>query len=110
MEIIGTITQVLEELSGTSARGPWRKRDYILQTEGEYPKSVCFTVWGDRIDTLGIQQGQRLQVSVNLESREYNGRWYTDVKAWKVATLEDQSVQAPEPPLPGPGDYPDIPF
>ena len=85
MEMTGKIVQVLPEKSGTSARGTWRKQEYILEIPGDYPKSVCFMAWGDRIDKFKIQEGQELTVSIDLESREYNGRWYTDVKAWRVA-------------------------
>ena len=84
MELTGKIVQVLPEKSGTSARGQWRKREYILEVPGDYPKQVCFMVWGDKIDQFGVQQGQEVTVSIDLESREYNGRWYTDVKAWRV--------------------------
>jgi len=85
MEITGKIIELLTEKSGQSANGQWRKQEYVLQTEAEYPKKVCFMVWGDKIDQLNIKQGENLTVSIDLESREYNGRWYTDVKAWKVS-------------------------
>ena len=84
MELTGKIIQLLPEESGQSARGPWRKQQYILETEGQYPKKVCFMAWGDKIDEFKIQEGDELIVSINIESREYNGRWYTDVKAWKI--------------------------
>lgn len=87
MEIAGKITRVLEEKSGQSARGVWRKQEYVLETQSQYPKQICFNVWGDKIDEFGIAEGQELQVSIDIESREYNERWYTDVKAWKVAPL-----------------------
>jgi len=85
MEINGKIIEILPEKSGESANGPWRKQEYILETDGQYSKKVCFMAWGDKIDQFDIKQGENLVVSVDLESREYNGRWYTDVKAWKVA-------------------------
>ena len=85
MELSGKIIQVLPEKSGESARGPWRKQEYILETEGQYPKQICFMVWTEKIDEFAIREGENLVVSIDLESREYNGRWYTDVKAWKVA-------------------------
>ena len=85
MEITGKIIELLTEKSGQSANGQWRKQEYVLQTEAEYPKKVCFMVWGDKIDQFNIKQGESLTVAVDLESREYNGRWYTDVKAWKVS-------------------------
>ena len=94
MELSGKIIQLLPEKSGESARGPWRKQEYILETEGQYPKQVCFMVWSEKIDEFAIKEGENLVVSIDLESREYNGRWYTDVKAWKVSrsgSLADNS-------------------
>ena len=88
MDLSGKIIQLLPEKSGESARGPWRKQEYILETEGQYPKQVCFMAWSDKIDEFAIKQGENLVVSIDLESREYNGRWYTDVRAWKVARVD----------------------
>ena len=85
MEIAGKIIELLLEKSGQSANGEWRKREYVLETDAQYPKKICFMAWGDKIDQFEIKQGECLTVSVDLESREYNGRWYTDVKAWKVS-------------------------
>src|SRR5690606_28524419 len=87
MEINGKIIQVLEEQSGNGRNGVWKKRDYILETKSQYPKKVCLTVWGDKIDQFGMQSGDEVNVGIEIESREYNGRWYTDVKAWKVDKL-----------------------
>ena len=100
MEIIGKIIELLEQKSGESAKGPWRKQDYILETEGQYPKKVCFMAWNDKIDEFAIKEGENLVISIDLESREYNGRWYTDVKAWQVkragAAVDNIPFSAPE--------------
>ena len=85
MEIKGKIIEILPEKSGQSANGEWRKQEYILETDTNYPKKICFMAWGDKIGEFNLQQGENVEVSVDLESREYNGRWYTDVKAWKVS-------------------------
>ena len=85
MEISGKIIELLEVKSGQSANGEWRKQEYVLETEAQYPKKVCFMAWGDKIDQFDIEKDEYLTVSIDLESREYNGRWYTDVKAWKVS-------------------------
>ena len=102
MEINGKIIELLPEKSGESAKGPWRKQEYILETEGQYPKKVCFMAWSDKIDEFAIKEGESLVVTVDLESREYNGRWYTDVKAWKVtragADAHDTPYTAPNIP------------
>ena len=98
MELTGKIIELLPEQSGESARGPWRKQQYILETEGQHPKKVCFMAWGDKIDEFKLQMDETVVVSINLESREYNGRWYTDVKAWKVergTTTDDQASPTP---------------
>lgn len=112
MELSGRIVQVLPEKSGTSARGTWRKQEYVIETPGDYPKQVCFMVWGEKIDQFRIQQDQELTVHFDLESREYNGRWYTDVKAWRVEHGEGGQAEGPPaydedaPPL----EEDDIPF
>lgn len=90
MELTGKVIQILPEQSGEGKNGKWRKQDFILNQEGTYPKKVCISLWGDKIDQSSIQEGEDLKVAVNIESREYNGRWYTDVKAWKIDRVTDQ--------------------
>ena len=114
MELAGKITHVLPEKSGNSARGAWRKQEYVIEIPGDYPKQVCFMVWGDKIDQLKIREGEELTVHFDLESREYNGRWYTDVKAWRVERAEASAAGHGDSPPP-PDEAPplmddDIPF
>jgi hypothetical protein len=117
LELTGKITHVLAEKSGTSSRGAWRKQEFVIEIPGEYPKQVCFMVWGDRIDQFAITEGEELTVHFDLESREYNGRWYTDVKAWRVDRSAQQPAAQPDiAPAPPPVDGPppiiddDVPF
>ena len=84
MQLSGKLLQVLPPQTGTGKNGPWKKQDIILETEGTYPKKVCVTIWGDKISEEQLKPGNMLTVQFDLESREYNGRWYTDVKAWKI--------------------------
>jgi hypothetical protein len=84
MELNGKIVQIMPEINGTGKNGQWRKQEFIVETQGNYPKKVCITVWGDNIDQFGVNVGDQVNASIDLESREYNGRWYTDVKAWKM--------------------------
>ena len=95
VEIKGKIIEILPEKSGQSANGEWRKQEYILETDSNYPKKICFMAWGDKIGEFNLQQGENVEVSVDLESREYNGRWYTDVKAWKVSKDEMSANNEP---------------
>ncbi|MFV1884110.1 MAG: DUF3127 domain-containing protein [Balneola sp.] len=100
LKLTGTVSQILKEQSGQGKNGPWKKRDFILEIPGKYPKKVCITQWGDAIDQNAVSEGQQVTVSIDIASREYNGNWYTDVKAWKVeaGTGEQNAVQQTPPP------------
>jgi hypothetical protein len=103
ISITGTVKQVLEEQSGEGRNGPWRKQEFILETEGDYPKPVCIVQWGEKIDEFGVQEGERLTAHVDIQSREFKGRWYTDVKAWRVERPDDAGgAPAPETDEPWP--------
>lgn len=87
MEIKGKIIQVMEPIGGISKSTgkEWKKQEYILETtDSQYPRKICFNLWGDVIDRANIQLGEDVTVQVDIESREFNGRWYTDVKGWRV--------------------------
>jgi hypothetical protein len=84
MEISGKIVQLLQLQTGQGKNGTWKKQEFILETGDTYPKKVCIAVWGDKIDLNSFKPGDSVDVSFDVESREYNGRWYTDVKAWKI--------------------------
>lgn len=86
MEIQGTIMQVLPIQQGTSKSNgkSWSKQDYILQTDDKYPKTICFSLWGDLIDRVSLQVGETITAQVDVESREWNGRWYTEIRAYRV--------------------------
>lgn len=91
LKIEGKVAQILEEQSGTGKNGKWRKQDFILETQGKYPKKVCITQWGDKIDEFDVNKGEEITAFIDIKSREYKGSWYTDVKAWKVerGTVDD---------------------
>ena len=87
MELEGRIVRKLNVQTGTSARGAWAKQEFILEyQEGNFPSQVCMNVWGDdKVRELDkYQVGDKVKISFNLSSREYNGRWYTDVRAWRI--------------------------
>lgn len=95
MELTAKIAQILPVQTGAGKNGPWKKQDIIVETEGQYPKKICISVWGDKVDQNLLQVGRQITVSFDIESREYNGRWYTDVKAWKVEAAANASSRAP---------------
>lgn len=125
MEIQGKIIAALPEQGGVAkaSGNAWRKREYVLETQESYPKKVCFNLFGDRIDQYPMEVGETVTVSFDLESREYQGRWYTDVRAYKVVKGE-AAAAAPAAPVggvpegfpPAPADLPaagpndDLPF
>jgi hypothetical protein len=84
MQLTARLVQLLPLQSGTGKNGQWKKQDIIVETEATYPKKVCISVWGDKIDTASLQPGSSLKIDFDVESREFNGRWYTDLKAWKI--------------------------
>lgn len=84
MDINGKVILVMAEQTGQGKNGTWRKLEFVIETQSQYPKKVCFSIWGDKIDSAGIKMGDDVVVSFDLESREYNGKWYTDLRAWKV--------------------------
>ena len=107
LKITGAVTDILPVQSGEGRNGPWRKQEFILETEGNYPKQVCIVQWGDNIDKFGLQAGDRITAHIDIQSREYNGRWYTDVKAWKVERADEAGAPPPlagEPFPEPPGD------
>lgn len=84
MQLTAKLVQVLPLQTGAGKNGQWKKQDIIVETEGQYPKKVCVSIWGDKINDQHLKVGSMLNISFDVESREYNGRWYTDVKAWRV--------------------------
>jgi len=99
LSVKGKVDQILKTESGVSRAGKeWKKQDFIIETDEQYPKKVCFTLFGDKVDLLnGVSAGQDVEVSFNIESREYNGRWFTNVNAWKIDQVSEQG-NFPEPP------------
>jgi hypothetical protein len=112
MEFEGVVFRILPPVSGTSARGVWKKQDVVFEIPGEFSRKVCVTFFGDRADDASsLKEGDRAEVSVNVESREYNGKWYTDVKAWKMVKRSAESTSVDVTPTSGgvPPAY-DAPF
>ncbi len=102
MDFVGVVYRILPPQSGTSARGQWQKQEVVFELPDEFSRKVCVTFFGDRAqDAASLQVGDKLNVSVNIESREYNGRWYTDVRAWRIQKVQpEQPAAAPIPDLP----------
>lgn len=97
MNISGKVVQVLPIQTGTSKAGnPWQRQEFILDQGGQYPRKVCISLFGDNVAKIP-QVGQEVMVSVDIDSREFNGRWYTEIKAWNIVqTGAQQAAPAPQ--------------
>ena len=114
LEIEGKISLKLPVQSGQSARGLWERQDFVLEyQDGTFPTSVCFTAWGsDKVKDLGqFQVGDAVKVAFNVRGREYNGKWYNDLRVWRITpagsaagTAADNAARGPEH-VEGPAAY-----
>jgi len=94
----GRLVQILSAQEGQSTRGAWKKQDFIIETSEQYPKKVCICCWNEKTEELSkFQLNDNLRVSINIESREYNSKWYTDIKAWRIEQLNTESTTNTNP-------------
>lgn len=106
MELEGKIISILELQSGASAKGGWQRQNFVVETLTEYPKKVCVTLWGDKVNVLStLKTGDTVSMSIDIESREFNGKWYTDVKAFRIEKSMMNAPAMDEPPMPSQNDY-----
>jgi len=114
LKVTGQLKQILYPENGTSKAGKeWSKQDFVIETEDQYPKLICFTLFGDKTDLISnVKLGDNIDVSFNLESREYNGKYFHNVNAWKVILVERNESQAPIDDIPAPieDEDGDLPF
>ena len=98
LNVTGRVLQILPLQQGTSKAGnPWQKQEFVLEQGGQYPRKVCISLFGDNVAKTP-QVGQDVIVSVDIDSREFNGRWYTEIKAWNIVLAgAQQAAPAPQP-------------
>lgn len=121
MELSGKIIAVLEKRGGIakSTGNAWSVQSFVLETHDQYPRKMVFEVFGDdKINQFNIQAGEDLTVSFDIDAREYQGRWYNSIRAWKVDRPQPAQAAAPMdmPPMDmppvdfGSGPTDDLPF
>lgn len=112
MEVQGKIILKLEPQSGTSKAGnQWSKQEYVLETQEAYPRKIFFDFFGERANQYPLEVGDMVKLSFDIESREYQGRWFTSIRGWKAEKVDAQAAQAPAPAAPAQqGAAPAAPF
>lgn len=126
MEVKGKIILKLPKMSGVSKAGnSWSKQEYVLETQEAYPRKIHFNFFGERADKYPLEVGQVVNLSFDIDSHEFNGRWFTSISGWKAEKVEDNAPQAqaapqypqysataPQPPVDfgGGGSNDDLPF
>ena len=101
LEISGKIFSILPSQNGEGQKGPWVKQNFVIETGDQYPRKICLQAWNDKAEIVSrLKQGDEVKVAIDLESREYQGKWYTDAKAWKIEVVSQAaSVPAGERPV-----------
>ncbi len=99
MEVTGKIIVVCPLQSGEGAKGPWKSQDYVIEyyePGSQYSRKMVFNVFGENIDKFAIQEGQEYTVSVDIDAREWQGRWFSNIRAWRVMSPQNAQQQAPQ--------------
>jgi len=102
LSIKGKVLKVLAEQTGTSAGGKaWSKIDFVVETQEQYPKKVCVSAMGEKLLPVvkSLSQGQEVEVHINIESREYNEKWFTNISAWKIDKFPNGVTNQPKDPF-----------
>ena len=118
LKIKGKVVEMLPVQTGTSPRGEWKKQEIVVETsEDQYPKKICFTIF-NKLELLnGISRNSEVEVSFNIKGREYNGKWFHNINAYRIDALAQNDEGAlPTPPpfsindMPVADEKDDLPF
>lgn len=111
MQVKGTLIQILKLESGVSKVGKeWKKQEFVLETQEQFPKKICFTLFGDKISMIdGLREGAEVEVFFSVESRDFNGKWYHNINAWKIENASASASAKNYPPEYSSNDIPPEP-
>ena len=84
MQLSATLISILPTQSGTGKNGEWKKQDLVFETQDQFPKKICISFWGDKLQNVELRESETYVIDFDIESRDYNGKWFTDLKAWKI--------------------------
>lgn len=110
MDFSGKVIAVLPVKSGTSKAGnPWMVQEYVIESNEMYPKKMCFDVFGeDKIKQFDIKVGDELTVSFDIDAREWQGRWFNSIRAWRVERVSNAGAPGAPVPPPMPTEQPEF--
>jgi len=111
LTIKGKLIKILNVESGVARAGnSWKKQEFVIETSDQFPKKICFTLFNDKVALLkDFSEGEDLEVSFDIDSREYNNKWYHNINAWKIERLGQRPVEETSPSLTD-NDIPPEPF
>ncbi|KIA89592.1 DUF3127 domain-containing protein [Kaistella jeonii] len=89
MQITVKLANILPKQSGTGKNGEWKKQDLVFETQDQFPKKICISFWGDKLQNISLRESETFTIDFDVESREYNGKWFTDLKGWKIVQISD---------------------
>jgi len=109
LNVTGRVLQILPLQQGTSKAGkPWKSLVFVLETGGQYPKKVPIKLFGESVDKFPLQIGQEVTASLDLDGREWEGKWFPEIKAWNIVYAgAQQAAPAPQPTYQPPQPQPD---
>lgn len=116
LKITGNLIARLKAEIGTSKSGnDWKKQTFVIQTIDQYPKTIAFDVFGKYLDSMPkLKKDDLITVYLDINSREYNGKYYSNINAWKIELLKNKSsqptIKETPPPPPEPTTEEDLPF
>ncbi len=106
MQLTAKLIEIPSLQTGTGRNGEWKRQDIIVETQDQYPKKICMGIWNDKIEKDKLNIGNLLKIDFDIQSREYNEKWYTNLKVWRleVVTSEQQDNGSETAPPEGPED------
>lgn len=112
MDITGKIIVATEPRGGVSQRtgSAWKSQDFVIETHEQYPKRCVFSVFGeDRLREFNLQVGDEVTVSFDIDAHEYNGRWFNNLRAWRVVRVDPNAPQPMDVAAPAAVPAPGVP-
>lgn len=99
MDVSGKLIKVLPLQKGTSARGEWQKQEFVVEViNGSFPRNICFQVWNNKVNLESLSPNETIKVFFEIDSREFNDKWFTTLTAWRIESLQNQAPNMPTPP------------